>query len=171
MRTMQTDIADIRDGQVTGNAGIGATNEAAAASDTATSGLVGLIKRALQRITTLVGLLDGSSLTTATATIANGASLSAAVTLAGKGVIRLNMPATWTAANLTFQVSVDNVTYFDLYDKTGTEYTVTAAVSRSIIMPPADFVGMNYLKIRSGTSGTPVNQGASRDITVITRPF
>lgn len=120
---------------------------------------------------TVAALLDGSGLTTATATIANGAALSAAVSLAGKGIIRLNMPASWTAANLTFQVSADNATYLDLYDKNGSEYTVTAAASRSIILPPADFVGVNYIKIRSGTSATPVNQGASRDITIITRAF
>ena len=39
---------------------IGATNESAAATDTSTSGLNGLIKRLLQRVTTLIGLYPGS---------------------------------------------------------------------------------------------------------------
>lgn len=44
----------ITHGITTTNASIGATNEAAAASDTATSGTIGLLKRLLQRITTLI---------------------------------------------------------------------------------------------------------------------
>lgn len=46
--------------QDTANASLGATTEGAAASDTATSGLVGLFKRLLQRVTTLLGVLPGS---------------------------------------------------------------------------------------------------------------
>lgn len=44
--------------QSTANTSIGATNESAAGSDTATSGLNGLIKRLLQSITTLNGKID-----------------------------------------------------------------------------------------------------------------
>lgn len=61
--------------QSTLNTNIGATNESAAASDTATSGLNGLFKRLLQRFTTFLALLP-ASLGTKTA------SASLAVTLA-----------------------------------------------------------------------------------------
>jgi hypothetical protein len=79
------------------------------------------------------------------------------------------MPATWTAANLTLQASVDNSTWDNVFDSLGTEVTITAAASRFILLNPADFVSVRYLKVRSGTSGTPVNQGGARTITLIVR--
>jgi hypothetical protein len=107
--------------------------------------------------------------TTTTATIDNGASLSGAVNLSGFTLIGIDMPATWTAANLTLQASVDNSTWDNVFDFLGTEVTITAAASRFILLNPADFVSVRYLKVRSGTSGTPVNQGGARTITLIVR--
>jgi hypothetical protein len=107
--------------------------------------------------------------TTTTATIANGASLSGAVNLSGWTLIGIDMPASWTAANLTLQASVDNSTWDNVFDSLGTEVTITAAASRFILLNPADFVSVRYLKVRSGTSGTPVNQGGARTITLIVR--
>jgi hypothetical protein len=107
--------------------------------------------------------------TTTTATIANGASLSGAVNLSGFTLIGIDMPASWTAANLTLQASVDNSTWDNVFDQTGTEVTITAAASRFILLNPADFVSVRYLRVRSGTSGTPVNQGGARTITLIVR--
>lgn len=78
----------------------------------------------------------------------------------------IQMPAAWTAANLTFQVSYDGVTFANLYDNSGNEYTVTAAASRTILLPLVDFLGIAYLKIRSGTSATPVTQGAARQLQI-----
>jgi hypothetical protein len=104
-------------------------------------------------------------------TIASGASLSPAIDLASLGVARIVMPAAWTTANLTFQTSQDGLTYQDLYDAYGVEYTVIAVVAHNIILPPSDFVGMRYLKVRSGTSGSPVTQGGARTVTLITRAF
>lgn len=100
-------------------------------------------------------------------TIANGASLSDAIRPNGAAMVGIEMPATWTTANLTFQVSVDGTTYNNLYDSTGTEVTVTAAASRYIQLNPASFEGFLYVKVRSGTSGTPVNQGGARTIKVV----
>jgi hypothetical protein len=103
---------------------------------------------------------------TRVATIANGESLSSAVDLQDGRAARIDMPSAWTAADLTFQVSPDGNTYTDLYEADGTEYTVTAAASRSIILPIADFLGIRYLKVRSGTSAAAVNQGAARNLTI-----
>ena len=103
-------------------------------------------------------------------TIANGASLSGAVDTGGGTVCGIAMPGTWTTANLTFQVSADGATYQDLYDKGGTEYTVTAAASRYIELPPADFAGIRFLKVRSGTTGTAVNQADVRALLLNVRP-
>lgn len=96
--------------------------------------------------------------------IANGASLSSAIDLDENGIVALQMPSAWTAANLTFQGSYDGVTFADVYDSAGTELSVTAAASRYIVLTPATFAGLRHLKVRSGTTGTPVNQGAARTI-------
>lgn len=105
------------------------------------------------------------------ATISSGQSLSGAIDLesAGQGarLARIDMPPTWTAANLSFQASYDGTTYNNLFDSGGTEYAVTAAASAAIIVPLADFLGIRFLKIRSGTSGTPVAQGADRALQLV----
>lgn len=104
-----------------------------------------------------------------TATIASGAALSAAVNLDTTNLVAIQMPATWTTANLTFQASYDGTTFNDVYDSSGTELSVTAAASQYITLTPADFAGMKIIKIRSGTTGAPVNQGGDRTLQLVTR--
>jgi hypothetical protein len=104
---------------------------------------------------------------TLTAAIANAASLSDAIHLRTHRLFALQMPGTWTAADLTFQGSYDGTTYADVYDEDGAEVTVEADASRFIILDPAKFLGLQRLKIRSGTTGSPVNQGGARSIQVI----
>jgi hypothetical protein len=82
------------------------------------------------------------------------------------------MSAAWTAAAITFQVSADGSNWYDLYTEGG-EYTLTSSVvgaSRTIVVDPAVFIGIRYLKIRSGVSGTTVNQASQRDLTLVTVP-
>lgn len=104
---------------------------------------------------------------TVSATIASGQSLSGAVNLAGCRLVGLVMPAAWTAASLTFQVSHDGTTYNDLYDDAGNEYTVVAAASRYIGLVGMDWEAVRFLKVRSGTAATPVNQAAQRVIVLV----
>jgi hypothetical protein len=104
-------------------------------------------------------------------TIASGASLSGAARLPnGHCLVGIVMPAAWTAANLTFQASEDGAAYANLYDKNGTEITVTAAASRYIELSPSDWCAVPFLKVRSGTAASAVNQAAARTITLVTRP-
>lgn len=105
------------------------------------------------------------------ATIANGTSLSAALdlTLLGGAPVGIQMTAAWTAANLTYQVSADNTLFQDYFDSAGTEISTTAAAARFIRLTPADFAGIRFLKIRSGTSGVPVNQAADRALQLVYR--
>jgi hypothetical protein len=103
-------------------------------------------------------------------TIALNGSLSGAVRLAGMLLVGLVMPAAWDAANLTFQGSIDNVTFNNVYDDAGTEKTAVAAASRHLLIVAADFAGIEWLKVRSGTAGTPVVQTAARTITLVVRP-
>ena len=105
---------------------------------------------------------------TKTFTIANAGNLSAAVYV-GNTPVRITMPAAWTTANLTFQVSQDGTTFYNKYDQHNTEFEVKAAASRSIDLDPGGWLAAPYLKIRSGTSGTPVAQDAERLITLQTR--
>jgi hypothetical protein len=104
-------------------------------------------------------------------TIPSGAAITAnGVDLAGLIVVRIVMPGAWTAANLTFSGAETLAgTYTDMYDAAGGEYTIIASTSRRIIVPPADLLGNCFLKVRSGTSGTPVNQAADRVITLLVR--
>ena len=108
-----------------------------------------------------------------TATIANGAALSDAVYLHGEVLVGIRMPAVWDAANLTFQVSMDDVTYLNAYSQAGAEHVVTVAgASLHIWVDPTDFAGYRWIMVRSGTAGTPVNQDtgeAARLITLVTR--
>lgn len=108
---------------------------------------------------------------TQNATIANAASLSDAQDLGNARLAAIAMPAAWTTAGLTFQASADGTTYYDLYasDNLGTaaEYLIGAAASEVISVPIGDFAGLRYLKVRSGTTGTPVAQGAARILTLI----
>lgn len=107
---------------------------------------------------------------TRTATIANGASLSDAIQTDGATIVGISMPAAWTAANLTFQASHDDATFNNVYDEIGTEKTVIVSTDRHIVLNPVDFIGANSIKIRSGTAGTPVNQGAARSIVILLLP-
>ena len=107
-----------------------------------------------------------------TATIANGASLSGEIDLAHHRIMLIQMPAAWTAANLTFQVATaTGGTFQDLYDDGGVEVNVTAAVSRAIgvDLNAGPLASARFIKIRSGTTGTPVTQAAARSIVLVTK--
>jgi hypothetical protein len=95
-------------------------------------------------------------------TILNGASLSNAATVRGGLPAVIEMPAAWTAASLTFQTSGDGTNFFNLYDETGTEVSVTTDASRRIRLEPTHWAGLWQIKIRSGTAGVAVNQGGDR---------
>lgn len=111
--------------------------------------------------------IERVNLANVTATIANGASLSDEIDLGGSSMQTILMPAVWTAASLTFQIAeASGGTWRNVYDDSGTEVAVTTAASRAIPMP-AELAGARFIKIRSGTSGTPVNQGGARSLVVL----
>lgn len=115
--------------------------------------------------------LTGSNVALKTATIPNGTAVSNTVDLGKETLLGYIMPAAWTATGLTFQTSPDGVlTPADVYDATGTEISHVVAASRVVRVNPADWVGVRFIKIRSGTAASPVNQGAARDIILLTKP-
>ena len=106
---------------------------------------------------------------TKTATIENGGSLSGAVDLGGRKLVAIVMPAAWDAADLTFQASPDGVNYFDVYDGSA-ERTVEVAADYYSALAIGDWVGIRWLKVRSGTSGTPVAQTLESVLTLVVQP-
>ncbi len=65
-------------------------------------------------------------------TIANGASLSAAIDRKGLDPLGFVMPAAFTGTSLTFQTSEDGSSYGDLFDGDDTELVVKVAVGRRV---------------------------------------
>jgi len=110
-----------------------------------------------------------------TVVIASGEALSGVVGLRGAysplgryQLVGLQFPSSWTTADVTFSVSADGSTFVPLYWN-GNEYTVGAAASTAVSIEPSALAGWPFVKVRSGTSGTPVNQAAERSIEVLTR--
>ena len=98
--------------------------------------------------------------------IAKGESLSVAYNLRGKIPVGIYMSGAWTAADLTFRVSPDGLTYYNLTPSAG-EYTVTTSAGVFVPLPAENFAGVNFIKVRSGTSAVPVNQGAARALVLM----
>ncbi|MER8602803.1 hypothetical protein NKH48_03275 [Mesorhizobium sp. M1233] len=104
-----------------------------------------------------------------TALIASGGSLSAAIDLGGLHAVGIIMPAAWTAASLTFNVSVDGENFADLYAPDGTEYTLTVVAAHHVYLDLGIFAGFNSIKFRSGAGSAAVNQAADRTLTIVSR--
>lgn len=110
-----------------------------------------------------------------TASIPNAQALTPEIDTTGRSLAGIVIPsAGWTAAVITFQVSnVTGGTYVDLYDDNGNEVTVQAAAGRAIGIDAAalGLAPYQFVKIRSGTTATPVNQGAQRDLIAIMKGY
>lgn len=108
--------------------------------------------------------------------IATSDSLSSTVTMEpGFSVCALGMPAAWTAASVSFLASVDGSTFDILHTVSSalasTEFSITSpAVSTVIALDPAIFATFKYIRVRSGTSASPVTQDAKRELRIFSRP-
>lgn len=104
--------------------------------------------------------------------ILSGASLSDALQLNGVHGEAILMPAAWTAAGLGF-VASDTVggVFLPVVDALGVEITFTVAASQMIMMPVGLLRAMNFIRLRSGTTAVPVNQGANRTLILTTRAY
>lgn len=112
---------------------------------------------------------------TVNATIANGTSESGTVDLFGTSILGFIAPAAWTAAALNIETSVDGTNWVTagLFDSAGAAVSswssITAGAGYSV--DPVAMLAWRYIRLRSGTTGTPVNQGADRVFTIVTRPL
>jgi hypothetical protein len=98
-----------------------------------------------------------------TVTIANGASLSGVVEIGGSKPVLIDVPG-WTAAAITFQASHDGVTFRNLYDEDAAEVNCSSFSTGRVVQLPSQLEGVAFLKLRSGTAATPVNQGSARSL-------
>lgn len=104
------------------------------------------------------------------ATIAAGASLSDVITLSKANVIAIQVPAGWTSASMTFSVSADGITYSDLFDQAGNEYILPVVAGKYFGGLDVLIMGsFNYMRIRSGTSASPVNQTSGAVLNCVLR--
>lgn len=107
-----------------------------------------------------------------TVTIANGVSLStAALAIQQKALCYVVTPAGWTTQALSFQVSWDyGTTYNVLWDDSGAEYSIAAVVaSRVVAVNPTNFLGATHVKVQSGTSASPQTQAGGDILTLVWR--
>lgn len=112
-------------------------------------------------------------------TIPNNEALSSGVDLGNFSLAALEMPEGWAGTQVTFQakakprdsdhpgVGDPNPEDWDnVYDSAGNEVTVTVAANRVVVDLP-ELAAIRYLRIRSGTSATPVNQSPSKVIRLL----
>ena len=112
---------------------------------------------------------------TKTVTIANGESLSGAASFGNnRALVGVITPSTWTAAAITFKVSMDDSTYYPLMDAAGVEVIIPSAsiatgASWAFALDPLDFIPWKYVKLQSGTNASAANQAGARSLIVVFR--
>ena len=84
------------------------------------------------------------------------------------------VPTVSSGYAIDIEVSIDGVNFFtNTYDSLGTLVGVytTPVVSSGYAVDALALIPYNFVRFRSGTTASPVNQAAARTILVITRPF
>lgn len=119
-----------------------------------------------------MGQMQGEHLSIPVAIAAGATGLSGVVNISGMSLLAIKMPASWVAANITFMAceSKDG-TFYDLYDDAGSEVTVTAAQQRTISCDSValKLAPLQFIKVRSGTTATPVNQTGAPTLYLIAK--
>jgi len=104
--------------------------------------------------------------------------LSGCVDIGGFNLVALEMPEGWAGTAITFQAKANRVPdeqatpedWDNVYDDTGTEVSITVASNRVVVIgtvTKSAIGALRYIRIRSGTSTTPVNQNPAREIKLI----
>jgi hypothetical protein len=106
--------------------------------------------------------------TSATVTIAAAGSLSTALNTGASGIAAIMVPAGWSpVANLSFQISADDISFFDVFDDTGNEIMITAKPGTAVIVDNTTWMqAVSWIKFRSGSRDTPVPQDIQQTLTV-----
>lgn len=112
-------------------------------------------------------------------TIPAGQSVSEGVDCSGSRIVRIVMPDGWDSAPLTFQLSPDNGTFYNLHhvvSYTGTErpsftpfeVMISAVMPNAIFVMPVDTGDMiSFIRFRSGTASHPIVQSIDRKFQIV----
>jgi hypothetical protein len=106
--------------------------------------------------------------------IAINTAISAEIDIGNKSPVALVLPPGWIAAagGISLQASADGgTTWNEVTTAAGSPYAIafTAAGGAYIAIDPTTLRGISALKVRSGTSGAPVNQTSAVTLTLVTR--
>jgi hypothetical protein len=101
---------------------------------------------------------------TVTATILADNSISGDVVIGSSGVQSISIPAEWTAAPLTFQAALFGSSEWRELTIDGNKLTIPARPGQMPQINPALWLGIDRLRIRSGTIDSPVAQAS--DVTI-----
>ncbi len=104
-----------------------------------------------------------------TASFNANASLSAGITLGGRTPIYLFIASTVTTLFFSFQISDDNITWYDLFKDDGNEYQVSSALSRCIALDQRFLFSTPYIKVRAGTRDIPITQAGAFNVKLLCR--
>lgn len=97
--------------------------------------------------------------------IASSGTTSGAVDLRGMTLCGFYMPAAFTGTTITFTAATAEAgTYLPVEDGDGASISKTVSASKYVKVDPADFAGIQFLKLVSGSS-----EGAERTITLAIR--
>lgn len=102
-----------------------------------------------------------------TVTIASGAALSDEIILDGYELFAVQMPAAWTAAALSYQAKGTVAGALADVVLTGSEITDAVTVDQYVLL--TNPVRAYSVKLRSGVTATPVNQGGARELVAMLR--
>jgi hypothetical protein len=104
-------------------------------------------------------------------TIPISTSTSSSVDLGDTVLVGVITPAAWTAAAITFEASIDGTNWRPMRSSSAEVSIVTGQIStteaRYIALDPNIFRGVRFVRLRSGVSGTFVNQAAARTLTLV----
>jgi hypothetical protein len=118
--------------------------------------------------------------------IPNNESLSGMIDLGTHQLVAIEMPATWAGTAITFQAKSklqededvaqgepNPEVWKDVYNDAGTEVSITVGANQIVGIATAvlkDAIGpLRYIRLRSGTSGSPVQQSPSKQIKLIVK--
>jgi len=95
-----------------------------------------------------------------------GESLSDPLDCSAGEIVRITMPGAWDGAALTFQASTDGILFNDLYFPNGEEVAMQVRPGAGVLLNAMSVLAVEFLKVRSGTSKSPVPQSMLREFAV-----
>ena len=77
------------------------------------------------------------------------------VDLIGMSLVGAHIPSTFDGTTITVTTcDTQGGTYLPMYDRNGTQYSITTSASRYVYLNPADFAGVRFIKFVTATNQT-----------------